>query len=142
MKKVDAFLATAIFGSAQFDEPEVLDDVVGDEVDDQLQQLFDSFFDRAALERLQLCKSDSLAKTSSLAKAGIPRKFGIARVETREIDNTIWAVAFDADGNLVDQQEIGPGPLGKRTRISAGTTKSAAARVLKNARRSHESTNP
>ena len=111
----DPFMATAIFGSAEFDQPENLDDVVGDEVDDELQEPFTLFFDRAALQNLGHAKSDSPAITSSLAKAAITRKFGIARTEERLIDGTRWACAFDADGNLVDSQELEPGSLGKRS---------------------------
>lgn len=114
----DPALAVAIFGSAAFDEPEATDadNLPGDDAEDDatLQEPFELFFDRTALQNLGLCKSDEPAKTSSLAKAAaISRKFGIARTEERLIDGTRWAVAFDADGNLLDQQELEPGPLGK-----------------------------
>jgi hypothetical protein len=113
----DAALATTIFGTAAFDEPEAIDsdNPAGDDDADAatLQEPFDLFFDRTALERLNLTKSDEPAITSSLVKAAISRKFGIARVEERLIDGTRWACAFDANGVLVDQQELEPGPLGK-----------------------------
>jgi hypothetical protein len=113
----DPALAVAIFGSAAFDDPAVIDsdNPAGDDDEDaELQQPFELFFDAARLQALHLCKSDEPAKTSSLAKAAaVSTKFGIARTEERLIDNTRWIVAFDADGNLVDQQELEPGPLGK-----------------------------
>jgi|SRR5580704_15101377 hypothetical protein len=113
MKKVDAFLATAIFGSAQFDEPEVLDDVVGDEVDEELQEPFDLFFDRAALERLQLTKSNERAGTTQLTKGAITYRGSIARTEERFIDGVVWICGFDAAGTLIDAQQVSR-ELGKR----------------------------
>jgi hypothetical protein len=116
----DAALAVAIFGAAALDSPEAIDsdNLPGDDAEDDatLQEPFELFFTQAGLQNLGLCKSsDRPAKTSSLAKAAISRKFGIARVEERLIDGTRWAVAFDADGNLLDQQELEAGSLGKRS---------------------------
>jgi hypothetical protein len=114
MKKIDPFLAVAIFGSTQFDQPEVLDDVGGEEVDDDLQQPFDLFFDRTALERLNLTKSDSPARIrTQLTKAATTYRGSIARTEERLIDNIRWVCAFDCDGNLIDAQQVS-GDLGKR----------------------------
>jgi hypothetical protein len=114
----DPFIATAIFGTAAFDEPEAIDsdNPFGNDDEDaaSLQAPFEIFFEQAALQNLGLTKSNEPASTSSLAKAAISRKFGIARTETREIEGTLWACAFDCNGVMVDQQEIGPAPLGKR----------------------------
>jgi hypothetical protein len=115
MKKFapDPFVATAIFGSAEFDQPESLDDVVGDEVDDELKEPFDLFFDRAVLERLQLTKTNEPAGTT-LAKAASTYRGSIARTEERLIDGVVWVCGFDCDGNLIDAQQVSR-ELGKRS---------------------------